>query len=77
MSEHHLEQPERWASKGPSAKVASEHIAELQVRIDALTFGAAAGPGHHHAHTAECAWSPKYCAPLSSLPGKGEKPNTR
>ena len=77
MSEHHLEQPERWASKGPSAKVASEHIAELQVRIDALTFGAAAGPGRHHAHTAECAWSPKYCAPSSSLPGKGEKPNTR
>ena len=36
MSEHHLDQPHRWASKGPSAQVASQHIAELQVRIDAL-----------------------------------------
>ena len=72
MSEHHLDQPERWASKGPSAKVASEHIAELQVRIDALTFGAARVSDHHRAHAAEC-------APSLSLPGKGgnTKPNTR
>ena len=72
MSEHHLDQPERWASKGPSAKVASEHIAELQVRIDALTFGAARVSDRHRAHAAEC-------APSLSLPGKGgnTKPNTR
>ena len=39
MCEHHLDQPERWASKGPSATVASQHIAGLQVRIDSLMQG--------------------------------------
>ena len=39
MCEHNIDQPERWASKGPSATVASQHIAGLQVRIDSLMQG--------------------------------------
>ena len=36
MSEHHLDQPGRWANQGPDAQAASQHLAELKELINAI-----------------------------------------